>query len=66
MEALSGATGQLFLTRDGKVHRKLAWARFERGEPVALPDADALQDPFESPEDFGDEPTDRREPSPDD
>jgi outer membrane PBP1 activator LpoA protein len=67
MEELSGATGQLFLTRDGKVHRKLAWARFERGEPVALPDADAIQaPPVESPDGFGDESIDRREPSLDD
>ena len=36
MEPLQGATGHLFLTQDGKVHRELAWARFESGKPVAL------------------------------
>ena len=43
MEEVSGATGQLFLTADGRVHRKLAWARFEQGQPVALPDNDAFE-----------------------
>ena len=34
---LIGATGRLFLDSDGQVHRELAWAKFERGEVVALP-----------------------------
>jgi hypothetical protein len=27
----------LYLDQNGRVHRKLAWARFEGGEPVPLP-----------------------------
>ena len=38
MEELVGATGRLFIGPDGRIHRKLAWARFERGTPVAIPD----------------------------
>ncbi len=33
-----GATGELFLDPDGRVHRRLAWAEFQGGVPVALPD----------------------------
>jgi outer membrane PBP1 activator LpoA protein len=55
MEEIVGATGRLFLTPDGRVHRKLAWARFERGEPVALPETDEFQGLFENIElDFDD------------
>jgi outer membrane PBP1 activator LpoA protein len=60
MEEIAGATGRLFLTMDGRVHRKLAWARFERGEPVALPETDEFQGLFEDIElDFDD--VDRQE-----
>jgi outer membrane PBP1 activator LpoA protein len=38
MEELAGATGTLYLDDDGRVHRRLAWAQFVRGEPAALPD----------------------------
>ena len=55
MEEFVGATGKLFLTTDGRVHRKLAWARFERGQPAALPDTDEFQGLFEDIElDFDD------------
>lgn len=55
MEEVVGATGRLFLTSDGRVHRKLAWARFERGEPAALPDTNKFQGLFETIElDFDD------------
>ncbi len=37
MREIDGATGRLYLDADGRVHRKLAWARFERGVPVAAP-----------------------------
>jgi outer membrane PBP1 activator LpoA protein len=37
-----GATGRLYIAADGRVHRKLAWARFERGQLVALPDTEEL------------------------
>ena len=54
MDEIKGATGRLFLTADGRVHRRLAWARFERGQPVALPDQDEFQD---MTEEFGTEAT---------
>ena len=44
---LIGATGRLYLNPDGRVHRKLAWAQFQRGEPVPLPDAEQPQNLFE-------------------
>ena len=34
----SGATGRLYLDGDGRIHRRLAWAMFVRGELVALPE----------------------------
>ena len=34
---IDGATGRLRVDIDGKVHRDLAWAQFQRGRPVALP-----------------------------
>ena len=37
MDELNGATGRLYLEDDGRVHRRLAWAQFQGGEPVALP-----------------------------
>ncbi len=33
-----GATGELYLDAEGRVHRRLAWAEFQNGVPVALPD----------------------------
>jgi outer membrane PBP1 activator LpoA protein len=41
MPEIDGATGRLYLARDGRVHRKLAWAEFQRGEPVPVPDPDS-------------------------
>ena len=40
MDEIIGATGTLYLESDGRVHRRLAWARFERGQPVPLPAVD--------------------------
>jgi outer membrane PBP1 activator LpoA protein len=37
MDEMDGATGRLYLAADGRVHRRLAWAQFQRGEPVAMP-----------------------------
>jgi len=48
VEEIVGATGRLFLTMDGRVHRKLAWAQFERGQPTPLPDIDEFQGLFEN------------------
>ena len=38
MPEIDGATGVLFLDANGRVHRRLAWAEFRRGEPVPLPE----------------------------
>ena len=46
MPEIDGATGRLYLDDDGRIHRKLAWAEFQRGEPVPLPDPDALAVPI--------------------
>ncbi len=35
---LEGATGELYLDADGKVHRRLAWAEFAGGVPVPMAD----------------------------
>ncbi len=47
MDEIVGATGRLFLTMDGRVHRKPAWARFQRGEPTPLPDTSGFQGLFD-------------------
>jgi outer membrane PBP1 activator LpoA protein len=54
IDEIVGATGRLFQTTDGRIHRKLAWAQFERGEPVALPEAKQFQDEFGNPDASGD------------
>jgi outer membrane PBP1 activator LpoA protein len=41
MPEFDGATGDLHLDNDGRVHRKLAWAEFQRGVPVPVPDPDS-------------------------
>lgn len=46
MPELSGATGRLYLDAEGRVHRRLAWARFVGGEPVAL-EADRRGEPVD-------------------
>jgi outer membrane PBP1 activator LpoA protein len=43
MATITGATGQLYLANDGRVHRKLAWARFDGGRPLPLPETDDFQ-----------------------
>jgi outer membrane PBP1 activator LpoA protein len=43
MDEIIGATGTLYLDADGRVHRRMAWAKFIRGEPEALPDEDKFQ-----------------------
>lgn len=37
MEEIVGATGTLYLDEDGRVHRRLAWAKFVSGRPEPLP-----------------------------
>lgn len=46
MPEVDGATGRLYLDSNGRIHRKLAWAEFQRGEPVPLPDPDTLTVPM--------------------
>ena len=36
---IDGATGVLYMDGNGRVHRRLAWAEFRRGEPVPLPES---------------------------
>ena len=68
MSEVIGATGTLFLTDDGRIHRKLAWARFDGGRPVALPSQDDFMDIMEDfrSDPLGETPMDWRDPSPDD
>ncbi len=47
MAELDGATGQLFLDVNGRVHRRLAWAQFQSGEAVALPEPVEPDGPIE-------------------
>ena len=47
MTEIDGATGELFIDRNGRVHRRLAWARFERGEVVPLPPPESADGPIE-------------------
>jgi outer membrane PBP1 activator LpoA protein len=47
MAEFDGATGKLFLDTLGRVHRKLAWAEFQGGEPQALPDVEPIGTPIQ-------------------
>jgi outer membrane PBP1 activator LpoA protein len=38
MAEIDGATGVLYMDANGRIHRRLAWAEFRRGEPVPLPE----------------------------
>jgi len=44
---LDGATGRLFLDQNGRVHRRLAWAQFQRGEVTALPRKEDIGGPIQ-------------------
>jgi len=46
MADIEGATGTLFLDQNGRVHRRLAWAQFQNGEVVALPDSHSIGGPI--------------------
>jgi outer membrane PBP1 activator LpoA protein len=46
MPEIDGATGVLYLDSSGRIHRRLAWAEFRRGEPVPLPGAGDLDSPL--------------------
>ena len=53
MAEIDGATGRLYLDAGGRVHRRLAWAQFQRGEVVALPSIEATGGPIENITDDG-------------
>ncbi len=46
MSEVDGATGTLYLDANGRVHRRLAWAQFQAGEVVALPDPEPAGGPI--------------------
>ena len=62
---ITGATGRLFMASDDRIHRKLAWARFERGQPVPLPEISGFQR-FRNPDTIEETNAERLEPSSDD
>ena len=47
MVEVDGATGKLHVDADGRVRRELAWAQFQRGEPVALPEIENVGGPIQ-------------------
>jgi len=53
MDEIDGASGQLFLADDGRVHRRMAWAQFQRGMPVSLPDPEPVGGPIQDMSDDG-------------
>jgi len=46
MQEIDGASGKLYLDHDGRVRRRLAWAQFQGGEAVALPDIEVAGGPI--------------------
>lgn len=50
MNEIAGASGRLFLDVDGRVHRKLAWAQFQDGIAMPLPDTEQYQFNIDGPE----------------
>ena len=53
MTELDGATGILSLDYNGRVHRHLAWAQFQRGQVVALPEIEDVGGPIQDISDDG-------------
>ncbi len=47
MQEIDGATGKLYLDESNRIRRRLAWAQFQKGEPVAMPDMDDLGGPIQ-------------------
>jgi outer membrane PBP1 activator LpoA protein len=59
MTEINGATGRLSLDQNGQVHREMAWAIFERGQAVALPDPELPEEEYGIDEFSDDRPTDQ-------
>ncbi|MBT8080316.1 MAG: penicillin-binding protein activator [Gammaproteobacteria bacterium] len=59
LEEIDGATGRLTLQQSGQVYRQPSWAQFERGEPVAVPDAREFAPLDEAAENVADGPSER-------
>ena len=53
MVELDGATGRLFLDQQGRIHRRMAWAQFQSGQAVAMPDQDEVGGPIMDVSDDG-------------
>jgi len=53
MTELDCASGELFLDQQGRIHRRLAWAQYQRGEAVALPDQEEVGGPIQDISDDG-------------
>jgi outer membrane PBP1 activator LpoA protein len=53
MADLDGATGELFLDQNGQIHRRLAWAQFQRGVAIALPAQEDAGGPIQDISDDG-------------
>lgn len=47
MAEVDGATGKLHVDAEGRIRRELAWAQFQRGEPVALPHTENVGGPIQ-------------------
>jgi outer membrane PBP1 activator LpoA protein len=47
MQEIDGASGRLYLDSDGRVRRRLAWAQFQSGEPVAMPEIELPGGPIQ-------------------
>lgn len=55
MAEIDGATGRLILDFDGRIRRDLAWAQFQRGEPVALPETEDMGGPIQDMSEEGEQ-----------
>ncbi|MAD91998.1 MAG: hypothetical protein CMQ54_04630 [Gammaproteobacteria bacterium] len=52
MNELNGATGSLFLDQQGRIHRRLAWAQFQGGQTIALPNQEDIGGPIQDNSSF--------------
>ena len=52
---LTGATGELYMDADGRVHRRLPWAEFVNGAPTPLAPEDEADGTESMPGDSSDD-----------